>query len=61
VPNIELTVTEDAPIVLSPVDDSPVQMRVAEGFAQLLDAAIYVDGTTLYINTSLINGNEVSY
>ena len=59
--NIELTVTEDSPIEVNVLDDNPIPVGVVEGFAQLLDAAIYVDGTTLYINTSLINGNEVSY
>ena len=29
--------------------------------SQLEEYEIYVDGTTLVINTNLINGNEVSY
>lgn len=34
---------------------------IKEDLSQLEEYEIYVDGTTLVINTNLVNGNEVSY
>ena len=35
--------------------------EIKQDLSQLEEYEIYVDGTTLVINTNLINGNEVEY